>query len=94
MRYLLLSFYINIIFVIKNNPTATEANQVPLLLIATHNRKSLAKASNFMETYGLGISHSVSFAQIMGMCDNLTYNMGLKGYNVSKLVCFGKFEEV
>ncbi|KAK3264151.1 hypothetical protein CYMTET_27087 [Cymbomonas tetramitiformis] len=36
----------------------------------------------------------VHHAQIMGMCDNITFGLALSGHNALKLVTFGKFEEV
>lgn len=65
------------------------------VMIATHNRASLLKATATMDRLGLARDHhGVHFAQILGMVDNLTNALGLAGYNASKLVVFGRVEEV
>jgi hypothetical protein len=48
-----------------------------------------------MAAHGLARDHpNVAHAQIMGMCDGLTFALGLAGYNAHKLVLFGEFDEV
>ena len=32
--------------------------------------------------------------KIKGMCDNITNTLGLRGYNVSKLLLFGAFDDI
>jgi proline dehydrogenase len=65
------------------------------LLIATHNRMSIMYALEQMEKYKMENSHScIHFAQIKGMCDNLTFALGLHNYNVSKLIVYGSFVDV
>jgi hypothetical protein len=65
------------------------------LLLATHNRQSLERATQEMERLGLARNHHcVHFAQILGMVDNLTNALGIAGYNASKLVVFGEIREV
>jgi hypothetical protein len=65
------------------------------ILFATHNRDSLSLVLENMKRYGISKSFSaVHFAQILGMTDNLTYGLGKEGYNVSKLILYGKFEEL
>lgn len=38
--------------------------------------------------------HRIHMAQILGMSDNVTYALGLAGYNVHKLVLFGDFFDI
>ncbi|CAK9118073.1 unnamed protein product [Durusdinium trenchii] len=65
------------------------------LMLATHNRSSLFNAVQMMEKLGLARNDQrVHFAQILGMVDNLTYALGLAGYNASKLLVFGQIHEV
>ncbi|CAJ1356378.1 unnamed protein product [Effrenium voratum] len=65
------------------------------LVLATHNRCSLNQAVAKMEQLGLARDHPrVHFAQIFGMVDNLTFSLGLAGYNASKLLVFGEVKEV
>ncbi|CAK9117718.1 unnamed protein product [Durusdinium trenchii] len=64
------------------------------LMLATHNRSSLFNAVQMMEKLGLARNDQrVHFAQILGMVDNLTYALGLAGYNASKLLVFGQIHE-
>lgn len=65
------------------------------VVIATHNRNSILGAVESMERLGLERDHRrVTFAQIMGMADNITLALGQHGYNSHKLVLFGKFNEL
>eukprot|EP00434_Breviolum_minutum_P017945 symbB.v1.2.015826.t1/scaffold1191.1/size132917/5 len=65
------------------------------VMLATHNRHSLQKAVHEMERLGLSRDHPrIHFAQILGMVDNLTWALGLAGYNASKLLVFGAVHEV
>jgi len=65
------------------------------LLLATHNRASARAVAEQMQKSGTALDHPrVHFAQILGMADDLTFSLGLGGYNALKLVPFGAFEEV
>ena len=65
------------------------------ILIATHNKESVVTALQAMKKFNLPNNHPhVSFAQILGMTDNITYSLGLANYNVSKLILFGDFEDI
>ena len=65
------------------------------VLLATHNRPSVARATALMSELGLGASHPhVHIAQILGMADDLTLSLGARGFNALKLVPYGKLEEV
>ena len=48
-----------------------------------------------MDSLGLRPDHPrVHVAQILGMADDLTLTVGLRGYNALKLVPYGRFDEV
>ncbi|CAL1135816.1 unnamed protein product, partial [Cladocopium goreaui] len=65
------------------------------LMLATHNRASLWNAVKEMDRLGLARDDPrIHFAQILGMVDNLTWALGLAGYNASKLLVFGQVHEV
>ena len=71
------------------------ATPSPAVVIATHNAASLERAVGAMERLGLARDdRRVHLAQIMGMCDNLTFALGQSGYNAHKLVLFGAFADV
>lgn len=56
----------------------------------THNEESCLYLSQLMEEKGLSKNHHhIYFSQLFGMSDNITYNLGAKGYNVSKYLPYG-----
>lgn len=64
------------------------------VMFATHNRQSIIHATHL---FGKEIPRHyphIHFAQIKGMSDNLSNGLGLAGYNVSKLVPYGQYEQV
>jgi proline dehydrogenase len=74
---------------------STEAIPKISLIIATHNRQSIELSQNIMTNNHLFRSHKqVMFAQILGLCDHLTFNLSLNGYNAYKLVPYGSFQEL
>eukprot|EP00435_Cladocopium_sp_Y103_P060370 s246_g22.t1 len=74
---------------------ASSARPRVALMLATHNRVSLWNAVNEMDRLGLARDDPrIHFAQILGMVDNLTWALGLAGYNASKLLVFGQVHEV
>jgi len=65
------------------------------VVVATHNENSTLKAATLMNTMGLSPSDSrIHFAQLMGMSDNITFNLAHRGYNAQKLVPFGPINDV
>ena len=65
------------------------------IMVATHNQESIEKAVVLMKQFDLEPQDpSVSFAQLYGMRDNITFPLGSKGYNVLKYLPYGKVEEV
>lgn len=67
----------------------------PMIIIATHNKESILQALDKMQQRSIPKEcPNIQFAQILGMCDHLTSSLSLLGYNSSKLICFGEFEEI
>ena len=65
------------------------------MVVATHNTDSVKHVAAKMAELGIARNHQgVHFGQIMGMCDHLSLSLGAAGYNASKLVLYGDFEEV
>lgn len=65
------------------------------LMIASHNKESIEKTVHLMTEMGLSSSDStVHFAQLYGMADNLTFPLGLHGYNAYKYLPYGEVHEV
>lgn len=58
---------------------------------ATHNEKSVQLLVDLIEEYQLPKNHpAISFSQLYGMSDHITYNLAERGYNVVKYVPYGK----
>lgn len=65
------------------------------IMIATHNKTSIENAVHLMSKLGLNPNdESVHFAQLFGMCDNLTFTLGNSGYNAFKYLPYGEVDEV
>jgi len=65
------------------------------MVIATHNVPSVLHAVNLMTELGIPSNQqAVQFAQIKGMCENVTLALGQAGYNSNQLVLFGDFQEI
>jgi proline dehydrogenase len=65
------------------------------LLLASHNELSNIKIAEEMEKRSLPTNYDrVHFSQLYGMGDHITFNMAIKGYNVSKYLPFGPISEV
>jgi proline dehydrogenase len=61
---------------------------------ATHNEESLALLIKLMAERNISASNDIiSFSQLYGMRDNLTYNLAGQGYNVSKYIPYGPVKE-
>lgn len=74
---------------------STESDQKAEMMCATHNQASIEKAIDAMNKYGVDRKAStICFAQLYGMRDNLTYNLGKHGYHVFKYVPYGEVHEV
>ena len=77
------------------NKIKDKSNNEVSIFVATHNRESVDNAVKLMNKLQIE-SHapSVIFATILGMSDHLSCFLGLKGYNVCKLVPYNEFEDV
>lgn len=65
------------------------------LLLATHNKESVARAIDRMAECSIRPSNPfVQFAQIRGMSDHVTLSLASHQYRVSKLLLFGSFTDV
>ena len=63
------------------------------MLLGTHNEASVNHAVTMMNNLCLN-RHGIYFAQLLGMADHLTYNLGEYGYKSYKYVPYGDVEEV
>jgi proline dehydrogenase len=65
------------------------------LLLASHNEQSNIQIADQMARLELSKDYkNVHFSQLYGMGDHITFNMAVKGYNVSKYLPFGPISEV
>ncbi|CAG8501178.1 14863_t:CDS:2, partial [Racocetra persica] len=72
---------------ISNNPL--------VFVIASHNQESIIKACEKLDQLGINLdSGAVYFAQLYGMCDQITYALSGLGYPVYKALIYGKVNEV
>lgn len=63
--------------------------------VGTHNEKSCAKAAGIMQMQGIQPNHQhVSFAQLLGMSDHISYKLAAEGYRVCKYVPYGPLHTV
>ena len=61
----------------------------------SHNEKSSLYLAQLMADKNLPKNHPhISFAQLYGMSDHISYNLSLEGYNVAKYVPYGPVKEV
>lgn len=65
------------------------------LCAGTHNEQSSLLLTHLMEENGLDNNHPhIYFSQLLGMSDNLSYNLANAGYNVAKYVPYGPVKAV
>ncbi|SHL71925.1 L-proline dehydrogenase [Chitinophaga jiangningensis] len=65
------------------------------LFIGTHNEDSCMLAARLLHEKGLPHNHEhISFSQLLGMSDNITFNLAHAGYNVSKYLPYGPVKDV
>ena len=72
-----------------------ENRNVLSICLGTHNEKSCLYCAELMDK--MGITHNdnhVWFAQLLGMSDNISYNLAKSGYNVAKYVPYGPIQAV
>jgi proline dehydrogenase len=69
--------------------------QTLVACIASHNAESLQLALRRMKRENIPVNHPhIRFSQLLGMSDNLTFNLAEGGYNVSKYMVYGPVREV
>jgi len=62
---------------------------------ASHNEESSLYLIDLMKEHRININDKrIYFAQLLGMSDHITMNMGKKGYNVAKYVPYGPVKDV
>ncbi|CAG8711650.1 17706_t:CDS:2 [Gigaspora margarita] len=72
---------------VRNNPLE--------FMIASHNQETIIKACEKLDQFGIDLnSGAVYFAQLYGMCDQITYTLGHSDYPVYKYIAYGKVNEV
>jgi proline dehydrogenase len=65
------------------------------VMVASHNKDSIEQAVALLQELGKDKEKSgVHFAQLLGMRDDLSFNLGNSGYSAMKYVPYGKVEEV
>ncbi|MES2458116.1 MAG: proline dehydrogenase family protein [Bacteroidota bacterium] len=61
----------------------------------THNEESCRLLAMLLDDHGISHNHPhVYFAQLLGMSDNLSFNLSDSGYNVAKYVPYGPIKAV
>jgi len=64
------------------------------VVIATHNEETVVKAIECLGVNNLPINHpNIHFAQLMGMCDHISYSLDKIGANILKYYPFGPYVE-
>ncbi len=65
------------------------------VMAGTHNERSTLLLARLMDEHGIARNdRRVWFAQLLGMSDNISYNMADAGYNVAKYVPYGPVRAV
>ncbi|MHA8054074.1 proline dehydrogenase family protein [Aquirufa sp. Wall-65K1] len=63
--------------------------------VGTHNEQSCQLLCQWMDEKGIPSNHPhIYFAQLLGMSDNISYNLASSGYNVAKYVPYGPVSAV
>ena len=74
---------------------SVESDRKVEVMLASHNRESIEKAIKRMGELGIDPQAStVCFAQLYGMSDHLTFNLGQNEFRAYKYVPYGKVHEV
>lgn len=74
---------------------AIENREVISICVGTHNEYSCKYLVDLMQQYNIAPSDShFYFAQLLGMSDNISFNLSKSGYNVAKYVPYGPVDAV
>ena len=90
---------------IKKNDTDLDYNKALIMCIknidiislcaGTHNEESSEKLIRLLEEYNIPKNDKrVYFSQLLGMSDNISYNLAKDGFNVAKYVPYGPVKDV
>lgn len=72
-----------------------EDYETAAVCVGTHNEKSCASAVELMGKLGIKNNNpNVSFAQLLGMSDHISFRLAADGYNVCKYVPYGPVKTV
>lgn len=72
----------------------THINEIAIVC-GTHNEQSSRLLAQLLDEYNVPHDHAhVYFAQLLGMSDNLSFNLSDSGYNVAKYVPYGPVKAV
>ncbi|TSK14502.1 Hydroxyproline dehydrogenase [Bagarius yarrelli] len=64
------------------------------IIVATHNEESVRKAVTWMTELGIARDGgSVSFGQLLGMCDHVSLTLAQQGFSVYKSVPYGSVDD-
>ncbi|KAF9427493.1 Cyclopentanone 1,2-monooxygenase (CPMO) [Podila epigama] len=75
--------------------TRPDEKQRVTVMVATHNKDSIVKACRQMQTLGISpASDAVTFGQLFGMCDQVTYTLAQHGYGIYKYIAYGPIQQV
>lgn len=96
--------YVNPVFIQKQDTDDAYNNALKLsieniakvsLVCATHNQKSTQFLLDLMLQHSISAKDSrIWFAQLYGMSDTITFNLGASGYNAAKYLPYGEVETV
>ncbi len=65
------------------------------VIVASHNEESNLIAAKLLDEKGFPHNHPhIHFSQLYGMSDNVTFNLALEGFSVSKYLPFGPIRDV
>ena len=65
------------------------------VVVGTHNEQSTLLMARLMQERGLPNNDArICFSQLLGMSDNISFNMSAAGYRVAKYVPYGPVSEV
>jgi len=80
---------------VKHNAKLMKIGQKIGIMVASHNADTVRYGVRRMEELGLDPQERVlCFAQLLGMCDQITFPLGQGGYSVYKYVPYGPVNEV